>query len=124
MANTVNLGSVVGPAGPKPALTYVNNSKVITEKRDSKNRISVASLPLVTGFKYLLIELLNPAQTYKVRIYMPNTDTCIGELVLAPLDPASEGTTFVTILQTPFQCAISPEGISSVTLIENGSFWY
>ena len=124
MANTVNLGSVVGPAGQKPSLTYVNNTKDITENLDSKNRINVTSLPLVTGFKYLLVELLNQAQTGKVRVYMPNTDTFIGELVLSPLNPAAEGTTFVTMLHTPFQCSISTEGISSVKLIENGSFWY
>ena len=58
-------GSVgpTGPAGPKPAKTPIDLSTDVTANLDSKNRIRVNSDPLITGYKYIEIEVLNQQQT-------------------------------------------------------------
>ena len=118
-------GSVgpTGPAGPKPAKTPIDLSTDVTANLDSKNRIRVNSDPLITGYKYIEIEVLNQQQTYNVPIYVPNTDTFVELMVFRYKDPFSGGTTMRAIIPTPFDYSLLSDGISKVTLVEKGTYW-
>lgn len=118
-------GSVgpTGPAGPKPAKTPIDISTDVTANLDSKNRIRVNSDPLITGYKYIEIEVLNQQQTYNVPIYVPNTDTFVELMVFRYKDPSSGGTTLRAMIPTPFDYSLLSTGISKVTLVEKGTYW-
>ena len=132
MSEIKNLGNVkgpkgdpgsAGPAGPKPAKTPIDLSIDVTANLDSKNRIRVNSDPLITGYKYIEIEVLNQQQTYNVPIYVPNTDTFVEMLVFRYKDPSSGGTTMRVMIPSPFDYSLLSTGISKVTLVEKGTYW-
>lgn len=119
MANTVNLGNVIGP---KPQLTYVNTNDIITEVRDNKNRFFVDSKQLVTGYKYLYFLLASNVMTYTVNIYIPNSDTCIGQLTLTSPDQV-ETNTFRIMIPTPFWCSLDTDNVSAIRIVQVGYMW-
>lgn len=132
MSNVKNLGNVkgpkgdhgpTGPAGPKPTKTPVELSIDVTSNLDSKNRIRVNSDSLITGYKYIEIEVLNQQQTYNVPIYVPNTDTFVELMVFRYKDPSSGGTIMRAMIPTPFDYSLLSTGISKVTLVEKGTYW-
>lgn len=135
MSDIKNLGNVkgpkgdkgdkgnTGPAGPKPAKTPIDLSMDVTANLDSKNRIHVNSDSLITGYKYIEIEVLNQQQTYNVPIYVPNADTFVELMVFRYKDPSSGGTTLRAMIPTPFDYSLLSTGISKVTLVEKGTYW-
>lgn len=135
MSDVKNLGNVkgpkgdpgsvgpAGPQGPKPTKTPIDLTTEMTENLDSKNRIRVNSDPLITGYKYIEIEVLNQQQTYNVPIYVPNTDTFVELMTFQYKDPSSGGTTMRAMIPTPFDYSLLSTGISKVTLIEKGTYW-
>ena len=132
MSEIKNLGNVkgpkgdpgsTGPAGPKPTKTPIELSIDVTSNLDSKNRIRVNSDSLITGYKYIEIEVLNQQQTYNVPIYVPNTDTFVELMVFRYKDPSTGGTTMRAMIPTPFDYSLLSTGISKVTLVEKGTYW-
>ena len=132
MSEIKNLGNVkgpkgdpgsTGPAGPEPTKTPIELSIDVTSNLDSKNRIRVNSDSLITGYKYIEIEVLNQQQTYNVPIYVPNTDTFVELMVFRYQDPYSGGTTMRAMIPTPFDYSLLADGISKVTIVEKGTYW-
>lgn len=122
MAKAVNLGSVIGPAGQKPQLTEVKDSADITSNRDSKGRILIDSKPIVTGYKFLYFFLSAEAVTHTVNLYIPNSDTFVGQLILRSPDQV-ETKSFRVLIPTPFNCSITADNISAVRLEHSGYMW-
>lgn len=119
MANTVNLGSVISP---KPELTTVDSNTDITTNKDTKGRILVNSSPIITGYKYLAVELLDEIQTQAVNVYLQNTDIFVGSLTLSTAD-GSASKFFNVMIQTPFNYSISTDNVNQIRLIQNGEEW-
>lgn len=120
MANTVNLGNVIGP---KPELKNISVNKDITDVLDSKKRIHVNTDPIVTGFKYLYFELSTETREFTVKLYEPNTDNYVGGLTLSVPSQDPDTTIFRCFIPTPFNYSLSIYNINVVRLVENGSSW-
>ena len=111
-----NLGSVVGLI-----LKNFDRHEDITSNLDEKGRIIINTDPLVSGYKYLQLEVTNVTQTYTIPVYRINEDVIIGFLTLMTNKPdGSAGPSLRCILPTPFKYTISTDGIKSVFIHENG----
>lgn len=123
MANTINLGSVVGPTDPKPMLTSVSESTNITKNVDEKGRIIVNSEPLVTGYKYLGIVSSRNIDNQTMKIYLINSDAFVGQIELFNPEPSGSNYYYRAFIPTPFNYSISFDSLISVTLVQVGSLW-
>lgn len=119
MANTVNLGSVIGP---KPGLTPVSVRKKITDK-DAKGRYYINVTSLVTGLQYLEITLSAAKQSPEILLYLPGTDGVAGKLNQIYEVPGHGGVLLRTILPSPFTYCISADNIAEIWLTEEGKTW-
>lgn len=116
MANTVNLGSVVGP---KPALRQIFRNKEIRGTEDTKGRLYIDSDPLVTGYKYLYLVSTSHSEDFRILLYAKNSDVVIGSLYVNHI----ESNFFHAMLPTPFNCSIDKNVATTVKLIEEGYTW-
>ena len=116
MANTVNLGSVVGP---KPALKHIYKNKEIKGTEDTKGRLYIDSDPIFNGYKYLYIVSTLPDEDFRLLLYERNTDTVIGSLYVKSIG----SNMFHAMIPTPFNCSIEKNVAVTVKLIEEGDVW-
>ncbi|MCI6580592.1 MAG: hypothetical protein MSH15_01145 [Oscillospiraceae bacterium] len=116
MANTVNLGSVVGP---KPALKRISKNQAITGTEDKKGRLFIDSDPLVTGAKYLFIVSPLHTDNFRLLLYAKDTDKIVGSLYFEG-DGGSSPNTFQAVLPSPFSYSIQKDVVTQVRLIEDG----
>lgn len=119
MANTVNLGSVIGP---KPGLTNVSVRKKITDK-DVKGRYYISATPIVTGHQYMEIKLSAQEQSHEILLYLPGTDGVAGKLDQVYEVPGHGGVLLRTILPMPFTYCINADNIVEIWLTEEGKTW-
>lgn len=119
MANTVNLGSVIGP---KPGLTKVSVRKKITDK-DAKGRYYINATPIVTGHQYMEITLSAQEQSHEILLYLPGTDGVAGKLDQVYEVPGYDGLLLRTILKMPFTYCIKTDNIVEIWLTEEGTTW-
>ena len=119
MANTVNLGSVIGP---KPDLTEVSVRKKITDK-DSKGRYYINAMPLVSGHQYLEITLSAAEQIDEILLYLPGLDGVAGILKQIYTVPGHGGVLLRVALSSPFTYSINADNISEIWLTSAGKTW-
>lgn len=119
MANTVNLGSVIGP---KPGLTSVSARRKITEK-DAKGRYYINVTPLVNGHQYLDITLSAAEQSHEILLYLPGTDGVAGKLNQIYEVPGHDGVLLRVILPIPFTYCLSAANIKEIWVTEEGKTW-
>ena len=119
MANTVNLGSVVGP---KPALKRISKNQAITGTEDTKGRLFIDSDPLVTGTKYLFLVSPGHSENFRIKLYLKDTDEIVGSLYCENY-PTMGPNIFHTFIPSPFKYSIEKDVVSELRLVENGYVW-
>jgi len=120
MANTVNLGSVVGP---KPELKRINKNQVITGTEDKKGRPFIDSDPLVKGSKYLFIISPVHSENFRLKLYQKDTDKIVGSLYFENDTTSGSPNVFHAVLPSPFSYSIEKSVTTQVRLIEDGYAW-
>lgn len=118
MANTVNLGSVVGP---KPALKRISKNQAITGTADKKGRLFIDSDQLVTGCKYLFIVCPSHTENFRLKLYAKDTDKVVGSLYFEA-DAIQGPNVFHAVIPSPFSYSIE-NVVTQVRLIEDGYAW-
>lgn len=111
-----NLGSVVGLT-----LKAFSRHENVVGNLDKKGRIIINAEPIVSGAKYISVSVKTDMQLYNVPVYIINSDSLVGciTLITNKVD-GSAGPILRGILPTPFNYAIKADGITEVTIHENG----
>lgn len=111
-----NLGSVVGLT-----LKDFSRNESITNNLDEKGRIIINTDPLVSGHKYISVNVATDMQTYNMKAYVINSDSIAGVITLLTNKvDGSAGPILRGILPTPFNYAINADGITDVSIHESG----
>lgn len=111
-----NLGSVVGLT-----LKDFSRHESVINNLDEKGRIIINTDPLVSGNKYISVNVTTDMQIYNVQAYVINSDSLVGSVTLLTNKvDGSAGPILRGILPTPFNYAINADGITDVTIHESG----
>lgn len=111
-----NLGSVVGLT-----LKDFSRHENVINNLDKKGRIIINAEPIVSGVKYISVTVNTDMQLYNVPAYIIDSDSLVGciTLITNKVD-GSAGPILRGILPTPFNYAISADGITEVSIHESG----